>query len=157
MSYELYKIVNDRLRLLNLSISVAESLTSGLIQSGITEISGSTSIFIGGATVYSLESKVELLGVEKTHAESVNCVSEKVAQEMAIGICKLFKSDVGISTTGYAEPDDTWNILTPYAYIGIKYPNDIKVKKISAPNMGRNEVRRKIAKDALSFLLDVLQ
>jgi nicotinamide mononucleotide (NMN) deamidase PncC len=42
--------------------------------------------------------------VEPIHAESCDCVSEKVADEMAINVCKLFTSDWGIGITGYAVP-----------------------------------------------------
>lgn len=48
--------------------------------------------------------KYKHLQVEPIHAESCNCVSEKVAIEMASNVCKLFSSDWGIGITGYAVP-----------------------------------------------------
>ncbi len=56
-------------------ISVAESLSSGNIQSSLGSVPGATEFFEGGITVYSLEQKVNLLKVDKTHVLKVDCVS----------------------------------------------------------------------------------
>ena len=48
--------------------------------------------------------KSKQLNVGPIHALQVNCVSEKVAIEMAIGVIHMFKSDWGIGITGYASP-----------------------------------------------------
>ena len=68
-------------------LSVAESLSSGNVQSRIGSISGATEFFEGGVTVYSIKQKSKLLNIDKNHARKVNCVSERVAQEMASGVC----------------------------------------------------------------------
>src|SRR4051794_32647968 len=86
------------------TLSVAESLTSGQVQTRIGAISGASQFFLGGVTAYTLEQKVQLLGVDRSLAEPVDCVSAEVAEQMARGACRLFGSDVSIATTGYAEP-----------------------------------------------------
>jgi len=100
-------------------LSVAESLSSGNVQSRIGSISGATEFFEGGVTVYSIKQKSKLLNIDKNHARKVNCVSERVAQEMASGVCELFKTQIGISTTGYAEPSKEQNVENPFAYFCI--------------------------------------
>jgi nicotinamide-nucleotide amidase len=100
-------------------LSVAESLSSGNIQSRIGSISGATKFFEGGVTVYSLEQKTKLLNIDKSHAIEVNTVSERVAREMASGVCELFNTQIGISTTGYAEPSEEVNVKNPFAYFCI--------------------------------------
>ena len=100
-------------------LSVAESLSSGNIQSRIGSVSGATKFFEGGVTVYSMEQKAKLLNIDKSHAIEVNCVSERVAREMASGVCELFNTRIGISTTGYAEPSEEANVENPFAYFCI--------------------------------------
>ncbi len=86
------------------------------MQSFIARDSGSSAYFLGGVTAYSLEQKVALLQVEREHAKSVNCVSAKVAEEMALGVCQLFQARVGVATTGYAEPWPAGGITRPFAF-----------------------------------------
>ena len=47
------------------TLAVAESLTSGRLQSRIGAITGASNFFLGGLTAYSLEQKVVLLGVDR--------------------------------------------------------------------------------------------
>ncbi len=116
------KLVNKGYR-----ISVAESLSSGNIQSRIGSIPGATQFFEGGVTVYSLEQKVKLLNVDKIHAEVVDSVSERVAREMALGVCELFNTQIGISTTGYAEPSEEMGVEQPFAFFSI-WNNETKME-----------------------------
>jgi nicotinamide-nucleotide amidase len=101
------------------TLAVAESLTCGRVQAEIGSESGASSYFLGGVTAYTLEQKVDKLGVNRSHAESVKCVSAQVAAEMACGVCDLFESDIGIGTTGYAEPSPVDGIEFPLAYWAI--------------------------------------
>jgi PncC family amidohydrolase len=86
-----------------LTLAVAESLTAGQVQARVASVSGASGYFLGGVTAYTLTQKVKLLGVDRRHAKAVNCVSARVAEEMALGACGLFGADVGVATTGYAE------------------------------------------------------
>jgi len=85
---------------------VAESLTCGRVQARIGQISGASEFFLGGITTYSLDQKVRHLGVDRAGASAVNSVSAAVAEQMARGVCALFGSELGLATTGYAEPFD---------------------------------------------------
>ena len=68
-----------------LTLAVAESLTAGNVQAQIAGVSGASGYFLGGVTAYSIEEKVRLLGVNRAGAKKVNCVSARVAEEMARG------------------------------------------------------------------------
>ena len=87
-----------------LTLAVAESLTCGHVQARVGAISGASEFFLGGITAYTLDQKVAHLGVNRAAAKRVDCVSAAVAREMARGACQLFGSDLGLATTGYAEP-----------------------------------------------------
>ncbi|RYY49472.1 MAG: CinA family protein [Chitinophagaceae bacterium] len=86
------------------TISVAESVTSGLLQFGISCIKDASKFFQGGITAYNIAQKYAHLKVEPIHALEVNCVSQKVATEMSLEVCERFKSDWGVAVTGYASP-----------------------------------------------------
>ena len=99
-----------------LTLSVAESLTCGWVQARIGSISGASDFFLGGITAYSVDEKVRHLGVDRAHAEAVNAVSLAVAEQMALGACRLFGSDLGLATTGYAEPSPARKVSEPFAF-----------------------------------------
>ncbi len=89
----------------NLSISVAESCTGGLIGHRLTSVPGSSSYFHGGVVVYSNQSKVDLLRVDPRTLETHGAVSEKTVEEMARGVKDRIKTDLGLAVTGIAGPD----------------------------------------------------
>lgn len=115
----------------NKTLSVAESLTGGNLQSVFTSIDGSSKFFMGGVTAYNLFQKVNLLKVDQENAMLCNCVSAQTATEMAIGVSDLMGSDYSIATTGYVVPDE--NYKTPFAYISVydKALNTFIVEKIA--------------------------
>ena len=51
----------------NISVSIAESCTGGLISSSITKINGASKIFSYGIISYSNNSKFKYLSVSKKH------------------------------------------------------------------------------------------
>jgi len=87
-----------------LTIAVAESCTGGLVLSKLTDIGGSAYYVMDGIVAYANEAKRRLLGVKQRSLKSYGAVSEKVAIEMAVGIRKRSRTDIGISTTGIAGP-----------------------------------------------------
>ena len=95
-----------RLRKRELTVSTAESCTGGLLASLITDISGASEWFKQGWVVYSNDSKMRELGVEKSAFEEgeAGAVSHEVAVQMARGARYQSDSDVAISITGIAGP-----------------------------------------------------
>ncbi len=101
---ELEETVGKLLTEKKLRIAVAESCTGGLIADKITDVSGSSNYFERGVITYSNQSKTELLGVTEEVIKLRGAVSKEVAEAMAIGIRRIAKTDIGISTTGVAGP-----------------------------------------------------
>jgi nicotinamide-nucleotide amidase len=144
------------------TLAVAESLTSGRIQARIGSISGASEFFLGGVTAYSLQQKVVLLGVDRAGAEAVNCVSASVAEQMARGACVLFGADIGLATTGYAEPASALGVYVPFAWWAAarRLPGgDFEVIRAKAefPGLSRIDVQEHVAKLALDSLEDWLR
>ena len=105
----------------NETLALAESVTSGHLQVAFSLADNATDFFQGGITAYNLGQKCRHLHVEPIHAESCNCVSEKIAIEMAIEASRLFISDWAISVTGYAAPVPALKIRKLFAYYAICY------------------------------------
>ena len=146
---KLKKLLKDN----QLTISVAESLTSGKLQDRLCKQSGASDFYKGGVTAYSLDSKVNILGVDKEHAELVNCVSSKVAEEMAQGVTELFNSNIGIATTGYADSDILNGVYLPFAHIVVCAKGKVYKKKVSGKmEMSRTDVRNMVVDNAISLL-----
>jgi nicotinamide-nucleotide amidase len=122
------------------TIAVAESVTSGLLQFALSCIPEAARFFQGGITAYNIAQKFKHLRVEPLHALSVNCVSSKVAREMALHVCEAYSSDWGIAVTGYASPvPESENKVFAFFAIAckgkIKLSGRIKPRKLAPPEM----------------------
>ena len=98
-------VVGKMLRVRDLTISVAESCTGGLIGNLLTNVAGSSDYFQGGVMVYSNQSKTNLLNVSPETIKRYGAVSDQTVREMAEGIRKRINTDIGLAVTGIAGPD----------------------------------------------------
>jgi PncC family amidohydrolase len=96
--------VGTKLKELGLTVSVAESVTGGLIGSRLTDVAGSSEYFMGGVVAYSNNAKVKLLGVKRETLAQYGAVSEETAREMAEGVRRSFGTDIGLAVSGIAGP-----------------------------------------------------
>lgn len=118
------------------TLAVAESVTSGNLQGVLSLADQATSFYQGGITAYNLGQKARHLKIDPIHGLEKNCVSEKVASEMANHVCGLFSSDWGIGVTGYAAPVPELKINTLHAYYAFSHNGEkVYSKKITAPKM----------------------
>jgi nicotinamide-nucleotide amidase len=119
--------IGNRLKAKKNTIAVAESVTAGLLQFALASIEEASNFFQGGFTVYNIGQKYKHLNVEPIHAESVNCVSQQVSNQMAVSVQEKFCSDWGIGITGYATPvPESDNKL--FAYFAISRGSKILAK-----------------------------
>lgn len=88
----------------NKTLAAAESCTGGKIAQMLTAAPGSSAFFKGGIVTYSVESKVEVLGVEKAIIDKNDVVSAEVAEAMAMRAKTIFGTDYAVATTGNAGP-----------------------------------------------------
>ncbi len=138
------------------TVAVAESCTGGYIQKRITDIAGSSEIFLGGVVSYANEVKMNVLGVNKKTLEHHGAVSPETAAEMAAGVRKICGADIGISTTGIAGPGGgTIEKPVGLVYVGINSDNLTEVIKLNIPSRipNRAKVRHTAASNALSLIL----
>lgn len=88
-----------------LTLSTAESCTGGYIAHLITQHPGCSSVYVGGAVVYSYELKESVLGVSAETLNNYGAVSEQTVKEMAQGAIDHFKTDYAVAVSGIAGPD----------------------------------------------------
>jgi nicotinamide-nucleotide amidase len=98
-------VVGRLLRDRQLTLSVAESCTGGLLGHRITNVPGSSVYFERGVVAYSNRAKEELLRVPSQLLAAHGAVSGPVAEVMARGIREVSGSQLGLSITGVAGPD----------------------------------------------------
>lgn len=127
---KLQQVIADLLIQNNLTVSTAESCTSGLLASRLTDVPGSSQYFKGGSVCYSNELKINDIGVDKDLIERYGAVSEEVAESLAKNIAKKNNTDIGIGITGIAGPGGgTEKKPVGLVFVGIFYKNNLYIKR----------------------------
>ncbi|WNS77245.1 competence/damage-inducible protein A [Bacillus sp. DTU_2020_1000418_1_SI_GHA_SEK_038] len=141
----------------DLTISCAESLTGGMFQQTFTSIPGAGSLLKGGIVCYTNEVKASVLHVRKETIHEDGVVSAQCAMELAANVSALMNSDIGISFTGVAGPDELEGKPVGTVFIGIY----LKGKPVHAEklNLGgtREAIRVRSVKYGCYFLLKYLK
>ena len=91
-------------RAARVKLATAESCTGGLVASRITDVPGSSEVFVGGWVTYANEAKVRELGVKEASLAKYGAVSAAVAGEMAEGARQRAGVDWAVAVTGIAGP-----------------------------------------------------
>ncbi len=98
-------VVGRLLRDRHLTLSAAESCTGGLLGHRITNVPSSSAYFERGVVTYSNRAKEELLRVPGELLAAHGAVSAPVAEAMALGICRMAGTPIGLAITGTAGPE----------------------------------------------------
>ncbi len=86
------------------TLAVAESCTGGFLAHRLTNVPGSSEVFLAGYVTYSNEAKSASLGVDPALIAEHGAVSEAVARAMAEGARKNSGATFALATTGIAGP-----------------------------------------------------
>ena len=126
-----------------LTFAAAESCTGGEIAKRFTDLPGASSVFLGGAVVYTNEAKSRILGVDPELIKEKGAVSREVAEALAEQVRKLTGADIGIGVTGLAGPDgdgvhEVGTVFVSMAVEGSTYVRALKLGKMRT----RSFVRR---------------
>ncbi len=150
------RVIGNLLEKKEMSISVAESCTGGLLGSRFTSIPGSSYYFKGGVIAYSNKVKEEVLSVNSKILRKYGAVSEETAIAMARGVKKLLKTDLGISITGIAGPGGgTVSKSVGLVYIALSTSNDSYVYKLKLGG-GRDWNQWMSSQYAFNYILNYL-
>ena len=152
-----YHQLIDTLKEKKLTISTAESCTGGLISRLITDVPGSSEVFIGGVVSYSNEMKMKWLGVNQETLEKYGAVSEQTVGEMLNGIMRETGSDLAIAVSGVAGPTGgTTEKPAGTVFIGVVFQERKDVKKYLFQG-SREDVRMKSAMKVVEMISNLLK
>jgi len=151
-----FKTLVEILKQKKLMISTAESCTGGLIAKLITDIPGSSELFIGGVISYSNEMKMKWLGVKLVTLEKYGAVSEQTVSEMLSGIIQQTGTDMAVAVSGIAGPTGgTPEKPVGTVFIGVAIKDQKLVNKFLFKG-SREEVRIQSAMRALEMIETML-
>jgi nicotinamide-nucleotide amidase len=98
------ELVLDLLRRRSLTLATAESCTGGLVAKRLTDVPGSSDVFLGSVVAYANEVKSKLLDVPAEVLDAYGAVSPETARSMAHGARVRLGVDVAVAVTGIAGP-----------------------------------------------------
>lgn len=130
-------------------LSVAESITGGMLSSAICDIDGASGVFYEGLVTYNSAAKVRRLHVPAGTIEQFTAVSQEVCKAMLDGVLANKEINVAITTTGYAANMDEDTGLV-YIGVGDKTNKEIFEKRFTGD---RNSIRRQAVNAALFLLI----
>ncbi|MDO5714995.1 MAG: competence/damage-inducible protein A [Tissierellia bacterium] len=134
------------------TISIAESITGGLIAGELTNVSGASQVLHSSFVTYSNGSKEKHLGVNHSTLEDFGAISKQTALEMAKGLLEKEQVDIAVATTGEAGPiPSETEVGNVYACIYFA-DGTYDIKHYFFPG-NRNKIRSRTVNSVLSNLL----
>jgi nicotinamide-nucleotide amidase len=139
-------VIGERMLARAATLAVAESVTGGLIASRLVNVAGASRWFRGGVVSYASDVKFDLLGVPRGPV-----VSAEAAEAMARGVRTLLGSDVGLSVTGVAGPEEQDGQRAGTVFVGVAMGESVEHIALQLPG-DRPRVRSYSAISALDVL-----
>lgn len=143
-------VVLDLCRRRGFTLAVAESVTGGLVGGRLTNVPGSSEVYVGGVVSYASAVKRSLLGVGEGPV-----VSESAARAMAHGVRERLGADVGLSLTGVAGPAEQDGQPAGTLFVGMVGPGFDDVRRVRLPGT-REQMRQFSVITALGLLRPLL-
>ncbi len=140
------------------TLAAVESCTGGMLGAMLTEVPGSSSVFVGGWITYANELKSAAVGVPAGLIDARGAVSREVAEAMARGGLAGSGADYCLSITGIAGPDGG----SPDKPVGTVWiclaarngePGAIDTRRFNMGGSDRQSVRDWSARAAMMLLL----
>ncbi len=139
------------------TVATAESCTGGLVATMLTELPGSSAVFVGGISAYANGVKISMLGVDPSDLEKFGAVSAEVARAMAAGVRDRLGATYAVALTGIAGPDGgSPDKPVGTVYCGIASPFGEVATRLTLSG-DRAAIRRTAAESALQLLADAIK
>lgn len=145
-------VVVSLLKQRGLTLSLAESVTGGLASGRITNVPGSSQVFRGAVVSYASDVKFDILGVTPGPV-----VSESAAREMARGVRTHLRTDIGLSLTGVAGPEEQDGQPVGTLWVGLSCADGTERAMTITLPATRDQMRQFSVISALDFLRKYLQ
>ena len=139
-----------------LTVATAESLTGGLLCGALTDVPGASAVVRGAVVAYATDLKQSVLGVgADVLARRGGAVQAEVAAQMAVGVCRVLGSSVGVATTGVAGPQPQDGQPVGTAFVAVAVDGRVEVRQLELDG-SRAEIREATVLAALSLVVDQL-
>ncbi|CAN5700804.1 CinA family protein [soil metagenome] len=135
------------------TVATAESLNGGGVGRLLSSVAGSSATYRGGVVSYATDVKVSLLGVAEDLVATHGVVSAACAEQMAVGVRALLRSDWAVSTTGVAGPTLQEGKPAGTVHLGVAGPDGVRSIGLELEG-DRESVRAGTEQAALTALLD---
>lgn len=139
------------------TVAVAESSSGGLISAALLSIPGASAFYIGGAVVYTRQSRRELLGIPDSDVKGVKSATPRYAAMVAKAVQGKHATTWGIAESGAAGPSgNRYGDPAGHTCIGIAGPVASTVT-ITTGSGDRIANMRRFAAEALQSLEAALE
>lgn len=144
------------LRRARLTVATAESLTAGLISATIADVPGASAVLRGGLTAYNTVVKQGCLHIDPQLLEHHGAISSECAEAMAHQAQRLFGSDLAISATGVAGPEQQEGKPVGTVYVAVALTSEVQSARLSLSG-DRRTVRFATVESALALALAAVE
>jgi nicotinamide-nucleotide amidase len=149
-------LVLESLREHGFRLATAESCTGGLVGARLTEVPGSSKVYVGGVIAYSDDVKRAEINVPAETLAAHGAVSAETAAAMARGARRRFGTEVAVAVTGIAGPDGgTAEKPVGLVYLHVEAPGDGAALRVVLPG-DREAVRARATALALHMVRRLL-
>jgi len=147
----------DQLRRRGWQIATAESVTGGYLAAFITSVPQASQCYRGSLIVYDVDSKHELLGLDREILVRTEGVGPGVTRLLAERTREKFSSQICLATTGYAGPSGRQIGLI---YLAVALPGEVRLYQWHIETQqspySREEIRLKASWQALTSTLQIM-
>ncbi len=138
------------------TLTVAESSAGGLISAALLAVPGASAYFLGGAVVYTRQSRALLLGIPDQELSGIRPSTESYALLLARTIQKRFASSWSLSETGATGPTgNRYGDAAGHACFAVAGPGE-RTSIIETGSADRQANMHEFARAALALLLGTL-
>lgn len=142
-----------RLKARNETISIAESSTAGMISAALLAIAGASAYFMGGAVVYTRQSRAALLAVTEAEMAGITPSTEPYALLFARKIRGKLATSWSLGETGTAGPTGSrYGHAAGHSCIGVIGPNGERSITVETGKSDRVDNMRAFSLAALDLL-----
>ena len=142
-----------KLKARNETISIAESSTAGMISAALLAIAGASAYFIGGAVVYTRQSRAALLAVTEAELAGITPSTEPYALLFARKIRGKLATSWSLGETGTAGPTGSrYGHAAGHSCIAVIGPNGERSITVETGKSDRVDNMRAFSLAALDLL-----
>ncbi len=141
-----------------LRLAVAESCTGGLLGAQITDVPGSSDVFIGGIIAYEDDIKIKVLGLDRATLQRHGSVSGWTVEKMADALRQQWGCDMAIAISGVAGPGGgSTKKPVGTVWIGIEGPEHLMSVVRHDFQGDRDAIRKQAVEAALARAVEMVQ